>query len=195
MNNQPEWKVTGQVGDVNPVEYSGGFIFEDTTSIYPPEMEWFEAVQEGEPGFKVLMEYRDYYDENDPENERRPEAPVAGRMYRCMLDQLYLHEGHLICQDPARIDLPYPLTSYREWFDEDVESIAATCGISKEDLQERFCSTNPHKRAWAYRELAEQLGWANLDGYPVELNIVEAEERYGKYKQELEASEYEAVCE
>lgn len=36
---QPEWKYKGNLGDANPLEHGGMFVFEDTTGKYDPEME------------------------------------------------------------------------------------------------------------------------------------------------------------
>lgn len=40
---QPQWKTIGTVGDCNPVEYSGGFVWIDETGVYDPECTWIEA--------------------------------------------------------------------------------------------------------------------------------------------------------
>jgi hypothetical protein len=34
---QPVWKYVGCLGDVNPVDYGGALVFEDTTGVYAPE--------------------------------------------------------------------------------------------------------------------------------------------------------------
>ena len=36
---QPKWKLIAQLGDVNPIDYGGYFIYEDETGVYPPEGE------------------------------------------------------------------------------------------------------------------------------------------------------------
>jgi hypothetical protein len=41
MTKQPEWKFIANLGDVNPLEYGGYFIFEDTTGVYQPEAELY----------------------------------------------------------------------------------------------------------------------------------------------------------
>ena len=38
--SQPNWKLIGNLGDVNPIDYGGYFIFEDTTGVHPPEAEY-----------------------------------------------------------------------------------------------------------------------------------------------------------
>lgn len=39
---QPKWKCVGHVGDVDPIAYGGGFVYEDETGVYCPEMTYFE---------------------------------------------------------------------------------------------------------------------------------------------------------
>jgi hypothetical protein len=39
---QPVWKLTGHIGDRDVISYGGGFIYEDTTGVYPPEVAYFE---------------------------------------------------------------------------------------------------------------------------------------------------------
>lgn len=39
--SQPEWIKVGTLGDINPIDYDGGFVFEDTTGVYPPEVEYY----------------------------------------------------------------------------------------------------------------------------------------------------------
>lgn len=38
-NTQPNWKLIANLGDVNPIEYGGYFVYEDTTGVYAPEGE------------------------------------------------------------------------------------------------------------------------------------------------------------
>jgi hypothetical protein len=37
MSKQPIWKLVAQLGDADPIEHGGYFIYEDTTGVYPPE--------------------------------------------------------------------------------------------------------------------------------------------------------------
>lgn len=41
MTNQPKWVKVGVVGDINPVDYGGGLVFEDKTGVYAPEVEYY----------------------------------------------------------------------------------------------------------------------------------------------------------
>jgi hypothetical protein len=42
MTRQPKWKAIGHIGDVDPIAHGGGFIYEDATGVYAPEMTYFE---------------------------------------------------------------------------------------------------------------------------------------------------------
>lgn len=37
--SQPKWKFFANLGDVNPIDHGGQFIFIDETGVYPPELE------------------------------------------------------------------------------------------------------------------------------------------------------------
>jgi hypothetical protein len=42
VSQQPEWKCVGHIGDRDPIAHGGGFVYEDTTGVYDPEITWFE---------------------------------------------------------------------------------------------------------------------------------------------------------
>ena len=56
MTNQPKWIKVGAVGDVNPVEYGGGLVFEDKTGVYAPEVEYYERDSDAE--YSKIRVYR-----------------------------------------------------------------------------------------------------------------------------------------
>lgn len=43
---QPIWKPLDNLGDVNPIDYGGYFVLEDTTGVYPPEAVLLETDDE-----------------------------------------------------------------------------------------------------------------------------------------------------
>lgn len=45
---QPVWRNVGHIGDVDPIAYGGGFVYEDETGIYCPEMSYFEPAPDSE---------------------------------------------------------------------------------------------------------------------------------------------------
>lgn len=46
MTKQPEWICLAQLGDINPLDYGGYWVFSDKTGVYPPEGEWLEVLSE-----------------------------------------------------------------------------------------------------------------------------------------------------
>lgn len=42
QTKQPKWKAIGHVGDIDPISYGGGFVYEDSTGVYCPEIAYFE---------------------------------------------------------------------------------------------------------------------------------------------------------
>ncbi len=42
--SQPKWKFVAQLGDVNPLDHGGKFLFVDETGVYPPELEFVELL-------------------------------------------------------------------------------------------------------------------------------------------------------
>ena len=45
---QPVWECVGHIGDVDCITYGGGFVYEDTTGVYPPEVAYFEPASDAE---------------------------------------------------------------------------------------------------------------------------------------------------
>lgn len=45
---QPKWKRIANLGDINPIEYGGAFVYVDRTNTYSPELEILEPSEEGE---------------------------------------------------------------------------------------------------------------------------------------------------
>ena len=63
---QPEWELVGTIGDVNPVDYGGGFVFRDKTVVYEPEVEYIEPngdePEDGVTVYRVSMEKHTFID-------------------------------------------------------------------------------------------------------------------------------------
>lgn len=47
MTAQPKWKLVAQMGDVNPMDYGGFFVYVDETGVYAPEAESLELNEGG----------------------------------------------------------------------------------------------------------------------------------------------------
>lgn len=72
MSEQPNWKHVGSIGDRDPIAYGGGFIYEDTTGVYAPEVTYFEPAPDEEwhktEGKTPVTVYR-FVLERDPRSE------------------------------------------------------------------------------------------------------------------------------
>lgn len=164
--NQPIWKLAGTIGDINPFDYSGGFVYIDTTGVYAPEMEWIEVNEDRKTSWTV---YRTILD-------------------RCELAQVN-GEPHLVPFGFAsRTDLPYPIGSYVEWFDDSMHSVARCMGQDVNELVDEICSDEPMSRANAYLSLAQYHGWENFDSDPLQYSDrSELESRYSEKNSTLKS--------
>jgi hypothetical protein len=149
---QPTWKLIANLGDVNPIEYGGYFVYRDETGTYTEEAE-------------LLLE--------PPEDATEERWTV----YRVPLDRCKLIRGYLVSAK-YKADWPHPLPSYDEWFHKDLEGVADSMDWDIDELREAFCSADPLKRAEAYRAVGDYHGWENLDSYPLTLTREEVETRY-----------------
>lgn len=152
MAHQPEWKFVANLGDVNPLDHGGRFVFVDETGVYEPEMEIY-----------------------DPDT-REVSRFSLDRMARLNGGRRLIPYSVTIPEY-----LPHPLEHYVEWFSDDIESIASTAGLEPDELRRLFCSVDPLERAQAYMALADYHGLDNLDSYPLVLSRKEARERYVPY--------------
>lgn len=160
---QPVWKLIAQLGDANPIEYGGYFVYVDETGIYPPEGEKLfappEDAQEGSAAYR--WEVRRFILEN--------------------LKQVKHGEEESALLISARYDetWPHPIESYDEWFSKDLESIGGYLGgMDAQYVRDLFCSDNPIDRARAWEALGDYHGYDNLDSYPLRLTEAEVNARY-----------------
>jgi hypothetical protein len=157
-NTQPSWKLLANLGDVNPVEYGGYFVYVDETAVYASEGE-------------ILCEPSD---DVDPDT-----ATARWTVYRFSLDQCKVVDGVLVSVD-YQPDWPHPLPQYAKWFAKDLDKVASCCGWSLDEAILMLCSTDPLERAHIYRDIGEYHGMANLDSHPFTLTRAEVEARYAQ---------------
>jgi hypothetical protein len=153
LPGQPDWEFIANLGDANPLTYGGYFVYRDRTGKYGEEAELL-VVDEGRGGRYVYS------------------------VYRFGVDQLKLVDGYLV--SPAYTpDWPYPIEKHDAWFHEKLGDVAEHIGVTKEELEKAFISTNPLARAEAYRAVGDYHGWENLDAYPLtNLSRAVVEKRY-----------------
>ncbi len=151
---QPKWKFIANLGDANPLDYGGYFIYKDTTGVYPEEGELLQV-----------------------DNEDARDEKLKYTVYRFGLDRLKMVDGYLV---PIQYEKswPNPLKNYDEWFHRDLAAVAQSIGSTKVTLEEAFCSPDPLLRAEAYLAVGQYHGMDNLDSYPLKLNAKEAKARY-----------------
>lgn len=166
MSNQPKWKLIANLGDVNPVDYGGYFVFVDETGVYPPEAEYLEVDESA-------------FDFDDDEKGKRT-------VYRVILEKCTFQNG-VLSDNPFHPNHPAWFFSTEEEKkarpqDSHLGNVAEFIGTDEEELIEQFCSDDPIERAQAYRAVAEYYGWNNFDDYPLEFtNRKEVEARYKKH--------------
>jgi hypothetical protein len=78
---QPEWELVGTIGDRNPVEYGGGYVFRDKTGVYAPELEYVQPIEcdDGSAGvfaYRVVLEKHNHYLGILSDNPYHPELSV-----------------------------------------------------------------------------------------------------------------------
>lgn len=149
---QPEWELVGTIGDRNPVEYGGGYVFRDKTGVYDPEVEWIEPMPSapyrgsgsGVTVYRVPMERHTYVDGILSDNSYHPDKAV--------------------------------------WYANDLDAVCRYCDCDRDELIGNLCGDDPVARAWAYETLANYHGWYEFDHYPLTLTADEAEKRYEQPK-------------
>lgn len=78
--SQPTWKYLKNIGDANPLDHGGLFVFEDETGIYPPEMERVDPVSDEDGAdvtiHRVVLEPCTYIDGVLSDNKFHLEIPA-----------------------------------------------------------------------------------------------------------------------
>lgn len=103
---------------------------------------------------------------------------VRFQVYRFPLEQMSLYKGMIIPHNfHKRSDLPHPIGQYKEWFSDDLKSVADSQGVSVAKLAKGLCGRNVVDRFWAYHCIGSHHGFDNLDSYPLDLSEKEWEKR------------------
>lgn len=78
MTNQPKWKCVAQLGDANPLDYGGYWVFVDTTGVYDAEGEWVEVDEETNrlTIHRFSLDKCTYIDGVLSDNQYHPEHPA-----------------------------------------------------------------------------------------------------------------------
>lgn len=153
---QPVWEFVANLGDVDVAHHGGFLVYRDTTGVYPPEVELYQADDDETGGTKYRFQL-------EPPRfntcSHGPSDPCPGYPSKC----------------------PNPVL-YDEWWLKDVPAVAEQCGGNAAELLADLESDDVVRRASAYRDLVAYHGADEFDSYPVRLTEVEAEERYKNYR-------------
>jgi hypothetical protein len=164
---QPNWKLVANIGDVNPIDHGGHFVFVDTTGVYAPEVE--------------ILLTPDDYDEFDPDDRT-----AIWHVYRYTLEPCTYIDGILSDNkfhpdhaawfakpETARAERPQDTTYLAD--------LADAHGLTVAALVAMFTSDDTLQRAEAWRIVHDYHGLENLDAYPLALNRSEVDERYAAH--------------
>lgn len=152
--SQPKWKYVGNIGDRNPFERGGFFVYEDTTGVYEAEAEIYDP----DEGTRARIEM--------PQFKRYPEGLVAVSW----INNRY------------RGDEPPEGRANDEWFFGWLDGVCSFCGIERAEFEDMLCSDDPMRRAFAYRALVYYFGVEDMGGDEEEITPFEAHSRYGNPK-------------
>jgi len=146
MTQQPVWKMVGQVGDINPIDHSGGFIYIDETGVYPPEVEYIHAPTEynGEPWviYRFILEPCTYINGVLSDNKFHPDKPAW-----------------FAKTEEERKERPQD-TTY-------LKNVCDFVGMAEPEMIDLFTSDDPQERAAAWMAVGDYHGFENLDEYPL----------------------------
>lgn len=170
---QPVWRFLANLGDENPLEYGGYFIYEDTTGVYEPEGAIVEPLVNG----KYIV-YRFSLDR----------LKKVGPYLVALKWNMSWGKGLLKDTSPGVFDWTpdqealeiIAAQRYDEWFHKDLPQVASSIGMDPEELRNAFTSADPIVRAHAYREIGEHFGMENLDSYPARYSKRRIKELYRK---------------
>lgn len=162
---QPIWKMVANLGDVNPLQYGGYFVYTDTTGVYEAEGEY------------VIVENKEDIKDNPTDT---PYTVWRYSLEKCTLIDGILSDNKYHPRHPAWFATP---ESHRKDRDRPqnanyLSNVSNCMDIDLKELQGLFCSSNIVERAIAYRLVGEYHGFDNLDSYPLRLTREESEDRY-----------------
>lgn len=71
---QPKWKFVVNLGDANPLEHDGFFLYTDETGAYPPELEYLQRQCDGSwQIYRIVLERCTYQNGILSDNKYHPE--------------------------------------------------------------------------------------------------------------------------
>jgi hypothetical protein len=156
---QPVWRLLANLGDYNPIDHGGYFVFTDETGQYDPEVEYLDAPAEDD-GEWVVYRF-------EPERCAWVNGVLSDNKY---------HRDH-----PAWFFKTKKEKAERPQDSDTFGDAARSADMSRKELRTLLCSEDPCQRAVGYEVIAGYCGWHEFDHYPVTLTREEAEARYAAY--------------
>ena len=153
MTRQPKRAYVANLGDRNPIEYGGAFVYVDTTGVYAPEMEILE-----EPC------------------EDNPTGPYT--VYRVCLEPHTFTRG-ILSDNPYHPEHPaWYWYDADKWHKAGLLDVCDSSDIPQSELIGLLCNPDPIKRATGYQYLIGRYGAHEFDGDPLSLTRGEVSRRY-----------------
>jgi hypothetical protein len=167
ITNQPIWKYIANLGDKDPIDHGGYFIYEDETGVYPPEGELLIAPDADPPDPK---------EGEDPEDKKFKKWTVFRFILNKCIQQPFW--PYTLSDNPYHPNLPAWFAEFENGRRDDINGMASFADLAPDILRQMFCSWKTLDRARAWQIVGEYFGFENLDSYPLHLAREEAIERY-----------------
>jgi len=158
MTDQPNWDYVDNLGDVDPLEHDGYFLYRDTTGVYGYEAERLAQQCDGTYLIhRVCLDRCKIVTVTDEENGSRRDYLVPFSYQETW---------------------PHPVHAYQEWYADSLREIANYIGVTRGVLVGWLCSESGTDRAMAYQAIGDYHGWDNLDSLPRLLTRDQVKARY-----------------
>ncbi len=147
---QPAWQFVANLGDVNPLDYDGLFVYVDRSGVYAPECAKLERITD---------------DSVTGSAERWQVSRWS--LDRCTWINGVLSDNRFHPSKPA-------------WFADKLASVADTNGITETELRAMLCASDPVLLARGYECLIGHFGAFEFDQYPMTLTRADVYRLYRK---------------
>ncbi len=194
MTNQAIWKFIGNLGDINPIEHGGLFVYIDETGHYSPEAVLLHPKTEkkyevrrfsienctytnGEDLYKffcsLTSESRKNYRFNDYTWDQLPDFERTTWNTKGILSDNKFHPLY-----PAWFAKPESEKANRPQDTTYLSNISRQYEKTNQELIAGFLSSDPLARAKSWEMVGVYHGWDNLDSYPQYLTRKDVLERF-----------------
>lgn len=119
MTAQPQWRCVAQLGDANPLDYGGFWVFVDDTGVYPPEAEYYSP--DDNRAWRIVLDQCTHINGVLSDNRFHPElqawfADDLESVASCTGGDVATMRANLCSADAIRRALAYrDILSYHGW--------------------------------------------------------------------------------